>query len=125
VAPSGEVAVNARAPLTVRAPAGPPNQADDPHGIPFNIPNDVVEEAARAAADLRTPAPISEVTVTRAAAAFGTRATQLARLAVSAARRRRTTLTALLAVALLSATVGVVAGRWMAGRGAVPAGTTK
>ena len=102
-----------------------PDHAADPHGDfhpdPFNIPEDVVQEAARAAAQLRpAPPPISELGPPPVAS-FRIRSTTLARMAVGAARQRRTAVAALLAVALLSASVGILAGRWLAARAAAPA----
>jgi hypothetical protein len=120
-APSGEVLVREKEPRPVAAAIGAaPDHAADPHGEPFIISDEVVAEAARAAAGLRAPAPISEVGVTPAAS-FRTRSTTFARKAVSAARQRRTAVAALLAVALLSASVGVLAGRWLAARAATAA----
>jgi hypothetical protein len=63
----------------------------------------------------RAPSPTSEPTAS-AAPSFGMRTTVFARTAVDAARQRRATLAALLAVALFSASVGVLAGRWLAAR---------
>jgi len=75
----------------------------------------------------RESAPVSGPGVV-ADASLRARTTTLARMASSAARHRRTTVAALLAVALLSASVGVLAGRWLAARAAMevsPAGETR
>jgi hypothetical protein len=53
------------------------------------------------------------------------RTATLTRLAVSTAGRRRSLLAALLGVALLSASVGVLAGRWLAARTTAAAGVTR
>ena len=66
--------------------------------------------------------PISEVSAP-VASSFRIRTAELARGAMNTAQQRRALLTALLGVALISATIGVLAGRWLAVRNEAPAAT--
>jgi iron only hydrogenase large subunit len=130
----GEVPMRAKEPIVVAAAVGAaPDRADDPHGDGFAVvaETSVAEQAVSDAAleptsdaEPRRLSPISTVTVSRAAA-FRTRTMALARFAVASARRRRTMLAALLGVALLSASVGILAGRWLAARTAATPGATR
>jgi hypothetical protein len=130
-APSRDVPVRTPEPVAVAAAvSAAPDRAYDPHGEPLAVAGETavadqpVREAAapqNPVAEPRGPSPISAVTVSRAAA-FRRRASSLARLAVTTARQRRTMLAALLGVALFSASVGILAGRWLAARTTVTSG---
>ncbi|MFN2567475.1 MAG: [Fe-Fe] hydrogenase large subunit C-terminal domain-containing protein [Gemmatimonadaceae bacterium] len=144
--PSAEVALRSNGPRAVSATLGSaPDHAADPHdNTPLALagetaaPEPTSRERPRAAApdaapepppapasEPRGPSPISGASGAPAAS-FRLRTTAFARMAVGAARQRRTTVAALLAVALLSASVGVLAGRWLAARAAAaPAATTR
>jgi hypothetical protein len=128
-APSNDLPVKAREPAVAAALGMAPDRADDPHGEPLmsagetatlaervaHEPVPQVEGRQAAAGEPRGPSPISEVTPSRAAA-FRTRTAMLARLAVTTAHQRRALIAALLGVALLSASAGILAGKWLAAR---------
>jgi hypothetical protein len=106
-----------------------PDRAVDPHGEPLAdpggtaVPEHLTPELATGGVEVRPspaaaphgpsrgsePAPVQAPT-------FRARAEALARLAVTTASQRRTLLAALFAVAVLSVSVGVLAGRWLAAR---------
>jgi hypothetical protein len=133
--PSGETPVRSKEPAVVAAVGAPPDHARDPHGDPLagagetavaervtDEPAPQVEAQPTLAPEARGPSPISGRIRSRAAT-FRTRTATLARLAVTTAQQRRALLVPLLAVALLSASVGILAGRWLAAKTtATPAG---
>jgi hypothetical protein len=133
-APSGELPVRSKEPALAAVGAAP-DRAGDPHGEPLTSADEMAVAADRgvwepapaadvrptATAEPRGPSPISEVGPSRAAT-FRASTAKLARLAASTAHQRRAIIAALLGVALLSASVGVLAGRWLAARTAVGAG---
>ena len=132
--PGGDAPVREQEPVVVAAAvAGAPDRAGDPHGASHAAGGETavaeqavpdVTHAPTPGAEPRGPSPISAVTVSRAAT-FRTRTGALARLAVTGARQRRTVLAALLGVALLSASVGLLTGRWLAARTATAPGATR
>jgi hypothetical protein len=138
-APSGEVPVLSREPVVARPETnGAPNHAADPHAESAGVagqmavaepqPRESVhttvpeaDDAIAPSAEPRGPSPISGPSAA-SAASLRVRTTELARMAVGAGHQRRATVAALLAVALLSASVGVLAGRWLAARTGAAAG---
>jgi hypothetical protein len=125
VAPSAEMPLRPPERTAVAVPRSAPDRAGDPNEEPV-VTETPLPEPTPAPADDRPPmratAPISEVTPARAAS-FRVRTAKLARVAVSRAHQRRALLAALLGVAALSATVGALAGRWLAARAEAPAAT--
>jgi hypothetical protein len=125
--PSGETPVRAKEPALAAVGAAP-DRALDPHAEP------VPDAGASALTEHVVSAPGPEAEVRRAptpepngpssisvesparAASLRMRTATFARLAVTTAHQRRTMIAALLGVALLSASVGVLAGRWLAAR---------
>jgi hypothetical protein len=129
--------VRSKEPAVVAAAVGAaPDRADDPHGEPLVVAGEtatVVERVAHEpaprievqqspAAEPREPSPISEPTSPRAPT-LRKRTAKLAHMAVTSARQRRAILAALLAVAALSTSVGILAGRWLAVRTAATGST--
>ncbi len=103
-----------------------PDHALDPSGESTVTEMTLAEPAPQLdvapAADARATSPISEVTAAHSSS-FRLRTAKIARVAMSTAHQRRALLAALLGVALISATVGVLAGRWFAARTEAPAAT--
>jgi hypothetical protein len=129
--PSPSVVTPSRAPEQVAvavatAIGAAPDHAADPHGERIVTEMSLSEPASRI--DLAPvgegprQSPISEVTAAPVVS-FRIRTAKLARVAATAAHQRRGLIAALLGVALLSASVGVLAGRWLAVRPAAPAAT--
>ena len=113
--------------VAVATPIGAaPDRAADPHGerivTEMTLPDPAPRVDMSAAAESTRTAPISEVSAAPVVS-FRMRTAKFARIAVSAAQRRRGMIGALLAVALLSATIGIVAGRWLAAKSETPAAT--
>jgi hypothetical protein len=118
-------------PVAVNTAVGEaPDRAADPHEEPFVTemtlppPEPQAEMEHTGAPKPRDLSPNSAVTISRAAS-FRIRTATFARVAVSAAHQRRALLGALLAVALVSASVGILAGQWLAARTATPAGVRR
>jgi hypothetical protein len=126
VAPSAEMP--AKAPertVVARAVGGVPDRAADPHEEPIITEMPLPEPPPQVQMENGSGArstPVSELG-TVPTTSFRMRTVKLARVAVSAAHQRRAILGTLLGVALISATVGVLAGRWLAGRSEAPAAT--
>jgi hypothetical protein len=119
--------VQERVTVAVATPIGAaPDHALDPHGerivTEMTLPDPAPRIDVGPAAESTRATPISEVSAVPAVS-FRMRTAKFARVAVSAAQRRRGLIGALLAVALVSATVGIVAGRWLAAKSEAPAAT--
>lgn len=113
------------------AMAAAPDRAANPHDESLVLAGEIASFGERAAHEPalqveaeQAPAAEPEVTPSRAAT-FRTRTANLARFAVTTAQQRRALLAALLGVALLSASVGVLAGRWLAARTTAAARATR
>ena len=124
-APGREIPVRAREAAAVSTAVGAaPGRATDTRGQPPVAEMGAPQVEVESAAEPRGPSPISGVSASRPGS-FRVRTVTLARAAASAARQRRTMLAALLGVALLSASVGILAGRWLAVRAETPSGVTR
>ena len=103
-----------------------PDHAADPHGEPIvtemTLPEPTPQLDAAPTAEAPRASPVSGVSASTALS-FRVRTAKFARVAVSAAQQRRRLIAALLGVALLSASIGVLAGRWLAARAESPAAT--
>ncbi len=111
--------------VVARAVGGAPDRAADPHEEPIITEMPLPEPPPQVQMENGSGArstPVSELG-TVPTTSFRMRTVKLARVAVSAAHQRRAILGTLLGVALISATVGVLAGRWLAGRSEAPAAT--
>jgi hypothetical protein len=137
--PGDEAPVRAKGPAVVASAIGAaPDRADDPHGellaavgetatVAERVAHEPAPQAERqeaGAGEARGPSPIPEVTPS-SGVTLGTRTARLARLAATTAHQRRAMLAALLGVALLSASVGILAGRWLAARTTAAPGATR
>lgn len=129
--PAVEMPVQTQTPLAVAVAKETirtaPDHAADPHGEPvvteMTLPSPPPQlEVAPASTESPRPSPISGVSGPQVAT-FRVRTATFARIAVSAANQRRGLIAALLGVALLSASIGVLAGRWLSARAATPAAT--
>jgi hypothetical protein len=135
------VPVRAKEPVVAAAAVGaPPDHAADPHGEPHGVAGETavgepatlpesapqleIEQAPAPEPGRPSPMPMPAEVVS-SAAKFRTRTATLARLAATTAQQRRALLAALLAVAMLSASAGILAGRWLAVRTAVTSGATR